>query len=75
LTNQIIYSEAGTHNGIFCIGDCRRKIESQDYYSDDDVSAINSDSDIVVTVEKADFVEFWDNDSSTLAWFEEELST
>ena len=54
----------------------RRKIESQDSYSDDDVSTINdSDSDILVTVEKADIVEFLDDDSSTLAGFEEELST
>ena len=34
-----------------------RRIESQDSYSDDDVSAISdSDSDILVTVEKADIV-------------------
>jgi hypothetical protein len=53
-----------------------RKIESQDSYSDDDVSAIiDSDSDILVTVEKADIVEFLDDDGSTLAGFEEELST
>ena len=37
-----------------------RKIESQDSYSDDDVSAISdSDSYILVTVEKADIVDFW----------------
>ena len=53
-----------------------RKIESQDSYSNDDVLAISdSDSDILVTVEKADIVEFLDDDSSTLAGFEEELST
>ena len=53
-----------------------RKIESQDSYSDDDVSVISdSDSDILVTVEKADIVELLDDDSSTLAGFEEELST
>ena len=54
-----------------------RKIESQDFNSDDDVLAIiDSDSDILETVEKADFVEFWgDDDSSTLAGFEEEIST
>jgi hypothetical protein len=35
-----------------------RKFESQDSYSDDDVSAISgSDSDILETVEKADFVD------------------
>jgi hypothetical protein len=49
---------------------------AQDYHSDDDVSAISdSDSDILVTVEKADIVEFLDDNSSTLAGFEEELST
>ena len=50
----------------------RLKLLAQDYHSDDDVSAI---SDILVTVEKADIVEFLDDDSSTLAGFEEELST
>ena len=40
------------------------KIPAHDYYSDDDVSAhSNSDSDILATVEKTDFVEFLDNDS------------
>ena len=54
----------------------RLKILAQDYHTDDDVSAISdSDSDILVTVEKADIIEFLDNDSSTLAGFEEELST
>ncbi len=53
-----------------------RKIESQDSYYNDDVSVIsNSDSDILVTVEKANIVEFSKDDSSTLAGFEEELST
>ena len=48
----------------------------EDYNSDDDVSGISdSDSDVWVTVEKADIVEFLDDDSSTLAGFEEELST
>jgi hypothetical protein len=43
------------------------KIPAHDYYSDDDVLAhSNSDSDILATVEKADFVEFLDDDSSTL---------
>ncbi len=52
-----------------------RKIELQDSYSIDDISAISDpDSDILVTVEKADIVEFLDDDSSTLAGFEEELS-
>ena len=51
----------------------RLKILAQDYHSDDDVSAISdSDSDILVTVEKADIIEFLDDDSSTLAGFEEE---
>ena len=41
-----------------------------------DVSApSNSDSDILATVEKADFVEFLDDDSSTLAWSEGDLDT
>ena len=54
----------------------RLKILAQDYHSDDDVSAISdSGSDILVTVEKADFVEFLDDDSSTLAGFEKGLST
>ena len=40
------------------------KIPAHDYYSDDDVLAhSNSDSDILATVEKADFVEFLDDDS------------
>ena len=53
-----------------------RKIESLGSYSDDDVSAISdSDSDVLLTIEKGDIVEFLDDDSSTLAGFEEELST
>jgi hypothetical protein len=49
-------------------------ILAQDYHSDDDVLAISdSDSDILETVEKADFVEFLREDSSTLAGFEEDL--
>jgi hypothetical protein len=52
-----------------------RKIESQDFNSDDDVSAIiDSDSDILETVEKANIVEFSNNDSSTLEGFKEGLS-
>ena len=40
------------------------KITAHDYNSDDDVSAHNnSDSDILATVEKADFVAFLDDDS------------
>ena len=43
-------------------------VASQDSDSDDDVSALSGfDSKILETVEKADFVEFLDNDSSTLA--------
>ena len=76
LTNQNIYSEAETYNGIFVQKIVGRKIESQDFSSDDDVSAIiDSDSDILETVEKANIVEFLNDDSSTLAGFEEELST
>ena len=53
------------------------KILVQDYHSDDDIcSAISdSDSNILVTVEKADFVEFLDNNSSTLAGSEGDLDT
>jgi len=52
------------------------KIPAHDYYSDDDVLAhSNSDSDILATVEKADFVEFLDDDSSTLAVSEDDLDT
>ena len=41
-------------------------ILEQEYHSDDDISAISdSDSDILETVEKADFVEFLDNDTYT----------
>ena len=51
-------------------------IASQDSDSDDDISALSgSDSDILKTVEKADFVEFWDNDSSTFARSEGDLDT
>ena len=76
MTNQNIYSEADTYNGTFCSEDCRTKNESQDYHSDDDVSAIiDSDSDILETVEKANIVEFLNDNRSTLAGFKEELST
>ena len=53
------------------------KIPAHDCHSNDDVSALNnSDSDILATVEKADFVEFLDNDSSsTLAGSEADLDT
>ena len=51
-------------------------IASQDYHSNDDISALSgSDSDISETVEKADFVEFLDNDRSTLAGSETDLDT
>ena len=41
----------------------RLKIESQDSYLDDNVSALSdSDSDVLETVEKADFADFLDND-------------
>ena len=55
----------------------RLNIASQDYHSNDDVSALSGpDSDISETVEKADFVEFLDNDSSTtLAGSEADLDT
>ena len=53
------------------------KIPAHDYYSDDDVLAhSSSDSDILATEEKAaDFVEFLDNNSSTLAGAEGDLDT
>ena len=42
---------------------------------DDDFLALSdSDSDSLETVEKADFVEFLDNDSSTLAGIEGDLA-
>ena len=51
-----------------------RKIESQDSYTDDDISSISdSDSNILETVEKAHIIELLDDNSSTLAEFEEEL--
>ena len=54
----------------------RLNIASQDYHSNDDVSALTgSDSDISENVEKADFVECLDNDSSTLAGSEADLDT
>ena len=72
----ILYVEAGIYNGIFCTGDLQVNILTQDYHSDDDISAISDpDSDISETVDKADFVEIWEEDSSMLAGFEKELST
>ena len=48
----------------------RINVLAQDYHSDDDVLAIiDSDSDILETNEKADFVEVLDDDSSMLAGF------
>ena len=45
---------------LFVLEILRLKCLAQDQHSDDDVSAISdSDSDILETVEKADFVEFW----------------
>ena len=53
-----------------------RKLREDNYYSDDDFSAhCHSDSDILATVEKADFVEFMDDHSSTLAGSEGDLDT
>ena len=53
-----------------------RKIESQDFNSDDDILVISDHvSDILDTIEKANIVEFLGDDSSTLAGFEEEVST
>jgi len=55
----------------------RLNIGSQDSDSDDEVLAVSgSDSDIIETVENADFVEFLDdNSSSTLAGSEGDLDT
>ena len=55
----------------------RINVASQaDSDSDDDVSALSgSDSDVLETIEKADFVEFSDDDSSTLAGSEADLDT
>jgi len=54
----------------------RLNIESQDSESDDDVSALSgSDSDILETVEKVDFVEFLHDDRSVLAGSEGDLGT
>ena len=51
-------------------------IASQGSDSDDDVSVLSgSVSDILEMVEKADFVEFLDDDSSTLAGSEGDLDT
>ena len=51
-------------------------IASQGSDSDDDVSVLSgSVSDILEMVEKADFVEFLDDDSSTLAGSEADLAT
>ena len=53
----------------------RLNILAQDYHSDDDVLAISdSDSDVLATIETADFVDFWGDYSSTLAGFEEKKS-
>ena len=47
-------------------GNFRTKNPAHDYYSDDNVSVhSHSDSDILETVEKADFVEFSDYDSNS----------
>ena len=52
------------------------KIPAHDCHSNDDVSALNnSDSDILATVEKADFVEFLDDDSYMLAGSDGDLDT
>ena len=54
----------------------RPNIASQDSDTDDDVSAlIGSDSDILEMIEKADFAEFLDDNSSTLAGSEDDLDT
>ena len=53
----------------------RLKFLAQDCFSDCDISAVSdSNSDILESIEKADFVEFWDNDCSMLTGFEEKLN-
>ena len=52
------------------------KLPEHDYFSNDDVLAhSHSDSDILATIEKADFVEFLEDNSSTLAVSEGDLDT
>ena len=76
ITNQNMNNAAGNYNGTFVQEILWQKIFAQDYHSDDDVSTISdADSDILVTVEKADIIEFLDYNSSTFAGFQEELST
>ena len=54
----------------------RMKFSVLYYHSNDDVSAQSgSDSDSLETVEKVDFVEFLDNNSSMLAGSEADLDT
>ena len=54
----------------------RLNIALQDYHSNDDISVLSgSDSNDSETVEKADFVEFLDNDRSTVAGSETDLDT
>ena len=72
ITNQNMNNAAVPYNWNFCNQILRLKILAQDFYSDDDVVLISdSDSDILETIEKADFVELLDDDhSSMLAGFE-----
>ena len=52
------------------------KLKSQDSFFSDDILALSdSDSDILATDEKANFVDFLDNNCSTLAGSEGKLST
>ena len=54
----------------------RLKILAQDCFSDYDISAVSdSNFDILESIDKADFVKFWDDDCSMLAGFEEKLNT
>jgi hypothetical protein len=55
--------EAGTYYGIFWTGDFRIKNSGTQLASHDVLALNDSDSDILATVEKADFVEFLDDNS------------
>ena len=77
ITNQNMNDAAGLTMELFVQEILQLKFLAKDYHFDDDVSAnSHSDSGILGTIEKADFVKLYDDDSSsTLAGFEEELST
>jgi hypothetical protein len=64
LTNQIFVVKRTLTMELLVQKIVGRKIETQDFSSDDDVSAIiDSDSDILETIEKANIVEFLNDNS------------